>query len=157
MKISNNSKNSYKYTDDKTFLTSPEYFSSMTTIDEFLRDIIVTNTTNIELIIARHTNFMKLFTCINKNDKKYDEKLYNIIRLVVVLANNINIQYTDIKKNEIEITPKIYKYLKFVLPLHIELINEIYNMYHLTNSFNKNSPNAMYINYINNIISLRKS
>ena len=145
--------NSDKYTVDKVFCTTPEYFKAMATIHEFLRDVIVNNTTydvndvNIELINERHKKLMNLIT-INSNDTN---RLYSIIRLAVVLANNIDIQYTDKNENETEIMPKLYTYLKYVLPSHLDMINYVYIVYNFKNNYFKNSPDSKYINYIINI------
>jgi hypothetical protein len=43
------------------------------------------------------------------------------------------------------------------MPSQLDMINEVYRIYHLTNSCNKNSPNAMYINYISNIINFKNN
>ena len=158
--------NSDKYTVDKVFCTTPEYFKAMATIHEFLRDVIVNNTTydvndaNLKIINDRHKKFMKLITN-NINDIN---RLYSIIRLAVVLANNIDIQYTDKNNNETEIMPKLYVYLKHILPLHLDIlhldvlhldiINEAYKIYDLTSGYYKSSPSDAYTKYIDKIINL---
>ena len=150
------SNNSDKYTVDKAFCTTPEYFKAMATVHEFLRDVIVNNTTydvndaNLKIINDRHKKFMKLITN-NINDIN---RLYSIIRLAVVLANNIDIQYTDKNNNETEIMPKLYVYLKHVLPYQLDIINEAYKIYDLTSGYYKSSPSDAYTKYIDKIINL---
>ena len=87
--------NSIKYTINEEFCKSKKYFIAMARLHEFLKDVIVDDISDV-----KNDTMIKLLYTDN------DSQMYSIIRLVVVLANNI-----DIQQNEIKIVSKLYKYL----------------------------------------------
>ena len=112
--------NSIKYTIDEDFCKSKEYFIAMTRIHEFLKDVIVDDISDV-----KNDTMIKLLYTDNES------QMYSIIRLVVVLANNIYI-----KENETGVLSKLYTYLielcKEKNRDKIDMIDEVYRIYGLT-------------------------
>ena len=115
-----------KYTIDQEFCKSDVYFRAMASIHKFLRYIIVSN-----ISYKKNDTIIRLiYTDKEFKEIRNDQQLYSIIRLVVVLANNIHIQ-----ENETRVLSKIYTYLTHLFRENnidkIDMIDEVYDLYGL--------------------------
>jgi len=113
-----------KYTIDQEFCKSAVYFCAMASTHTFIRDVIVGN-----ISYKKNDTILRLiYTDKELCRIRNDQQLYSIIRLVVVLANNINIQ-----ENETGLLSKLYAYLIELFKENniekIDMIDEVYRIY----------------------------
>jgi len=112
----------------KIFCETKEYFTIVASSHRFLRDCLVNTDLNTSYKISN-----KIMVDFIEKYKDTRDILNSIIRVLVVAANNIDIQYTnnDDNKTETNILQKLYDFLKVQLPNNISMINTVYKMYNL--------------------------
>ena len=118
----------------KIFCETKEYFTIVASSHRFLRDCLV----NTEINASYKSSNKTMLDFIEKY-KDTRAILNSIIRVLVVAANNIDIQYTnnDVNKTETDILQKLCDFLKVQLPNNISMINTVYKMYNLDTKVTK--------------------